>query len=226
MMRFRTAVLAVALLGLSVLTAEAQVELHKWQLVVGGGYQTYASGAAMQDGGSLNGEANYFISEMLGIGLYTDFTFTESDGSQLIPTELNFMDSTTFTIPNQPMEIWQYGVQGKLRLPSSTSPFLLAGVGGYTVFLDPQQNDGFTNDTRWMLKFGAGVDFAVSPAAGFQLAVQDNFYPNWNPNALQPAREQFQNTQFPELNPDQSDLSSSVHNFKFLVSLTLLPGAL
>ncbi len=226
MMRIRTAVMAVVLLVVATLSAEAQVQERQWQVVVGGGYQSFGSGAAVDPGAVLSGEANYFFSEVLAVGLYTDFIFTQTSGDELIPAALPFVDSTTFTFINQAMEIFQYGVQTKVRLPRNFSPYALLGVGGYTAFFDPQQNNGNSNSTRWAMKFGVGVDLAVSSGAGFQLVVQDSWYPNWDPTALLPVRPQFQNTQFPELNPDQSELSSSVHNFSFKAAFTLVPGAL
>ena len=226
MMRIRTAVMAVALLVVAALSAEAQVEERQWQVVVGGGYQSFGNGAAVDPGAVLGAEANYFFSGALSLGLYTDFIFTQSAGNELIPAALSFGDSTTFTSVNQGMEIFQYGVQTKVRLQRRMSPFALLGVGGYTALLDPQQNSGTANVTRWAMKFGVGVDFAVSRGAGFQLAVQDSWYPNWDANALLPVREEFLNTRFPELNPDQSKLSESVHNFSVRLALTLVPGAL
>ncbi len=226
MMRIRTAVMAVVLLVVATLSAEAQVEEKQWQVVVGGGYQTFGSGSAVNGGAVLSGEANYFFSEALALGLYTDFIFTESAGNELIPAALPFVDSTTFTFVNQSLEFFQYGVQTKVRLPRRISPYALLGVGGYTAFFDPQQNNGNSNSTRWMMKFGVGVDLAVSRGAGFELSVKDSWYPNWDPTALLPVREEFQNTQFPELNPDQSQLSTSVHNFSFKAAFTLVPGAL
>lgn len=232
MMRFRTVVLALALLGMGAWSAQAQVEERRWQVVAGGGWQTFGGDAAMKGGGSIGGEANYFLNESFGLGLYADFTFTETSGDELVPAALNFVDSTTFTFINQAVDVFQYGGQAKLRLPGTTSPFVLAGLGGYTVFFDPQQNDDDANSTRWMLKFGAGVDFAVSPGAGFQLAVHDNFYPNWKASSLLPVREQFRNSRFPELNPapqcdfEEGESSCSVHNLRFSLSVVLIPGAL
>lgn len=232
MMRFRTAVLTLALLGVGALSAQAQVERHRWQVVAGGGWQTFAGDAAMNGGGSIGGEANYFLNESFGLGLYADFTFAETAGDELIPAALNFVDSTTFTFVNQGVEVFQYGGQAKFRLPGATSPFVLAGLGGYTVFFDPQQNSDDANSTRWMMKFGVGVDFAVSGGAGFQLAVHDNFYPNWRATSLLPVRPQNQNTRFPELNPapqcdfEAGESSCSVHNLRFSLSVVLVPGAL
>ncbi len=226
MIRFRSTVVALALLGVGALSAEAQVEEYRWQVAIGGGWQTFPGGSAVESGASLNGEGSYFITEAIGLGLYADFTFTETDGRRLTPAALSFVDSTTFTIVNQGIEIFQYGAQVKLRLPSNTSPFILGGVGGYTVFFDPQQNNDPRTTTGLMVRFGAGVDFAVGQAAGFQLAVHDSWYPSWSPNRLLPVEGRFLNTRFPELNPDPDALDDSVHNIKFLVSVTLLPGAL
>jgi len=98
------------------------------------------------------------------------------------------------------------------------------GAGGYRLFLDPQQNSGNSSTTGFTLRFGAGIDFAIGEAVGLELAAFDIYYPDWDPSALLPTQEEFQNTRFPELNPDPGQLSQSVHNFKFVVGLTLVPS--
>jgi hypothetical protein len=75
-----------------------------------------------------------------------------------------------------------------------------------------------------VLKFAAGIDVATGEAVGLEFAIADIFYPDWDPSALLPTQEDFRNTRFPELNPDPGELSESVHNFKFLVGLTLVPS--
>jgi opacity protein-like surface antigen len=225
MKRSHTIVAASALLALSAASsADAQRVPDQFQVVLHAGWQTYAEGSGLTSGPTVGGEATYYISEAIGVGLWTDFAIAESDGSLLTPAALSFVDSTTFYSINQGVDIWGYGVQGKLQLPWRAAPYVLAGAGGYTVFLDPQQNSGNSSTSGFVLRFGGGVDFAVTDAIGVQLAVFDVFYPDWDPNVLQPVRPQFQNTRFPELNPDPSRLSESVHNFKFIAGFTLVPG--
>lgn len=223
-MRIRTTSLALGMLAALAAEAAGQADLRQFQVVVHGGWQSYAGGSAVTGGASVGGDATYFINENLGIGLWTDYTFTETDGSRFPPVALSFVDSTTFTTLDQPLDIWQYGAQAKLRLSGSLAPFLLLGAGAYTVFLDPQQANGNENSTGFVARFGAGVDIAISDAAGFELAISDAFYPSWKPQNLFPVRSQFQNTRFPELNPGAGELSESVHNFRITAGVTLIPG--
>lgn len=223
-MRIRTAIVTLGALAAMSLDASGQSDLNRFQVVVQGGWHTYAGGSAIEGGASVGSDASYFISETVGIGVWTDYTFTEADGSKFPPVALSFVDSTTFTTLNQPLDIWQYGGHVKLRLPGSISPFVLVGAGGYTVFLDPQQANGPENTSGFVARFGVGVDLAISDVAGFELGISDAFYPNWEPQRVFPVRSQFQNSRFPELNPDPGDLSDSVHNLRFTAGLTLVPG--
>ncbi len=92
------------------------------------------------------------------------------------------------------------------------------------MFLDPQQTGSNSNFSGFVARFGAGVDYAVSDVMGFQLMVADSYYPSWKFERLLPVREEHRNTRFPELNPDPGELSDKVHNFKFVVGVTMVPG--
>lgn len=224
MLACRTTLLTIALLALAAWRAEAQVEPSRFQVAVGGGWHGFADGSAIEGGPMVSAEATFFVTPSLGFGIWTDYTFTETDGGMFPPAALSFVDSTTFRRVNQPLDVWQYGGYGKLRLGTRVSPFLVAGAGAYTLFFDPQQANGNSNTTGLVLRFGIGVDFAVTERAGFQLAVSDAFYPNWRPGRLNPVGVDFRNSRFPELNPDPEALDGSVHSFGFAAALTLVPG--
>lgn len=225
MIRFRTTAIAWVLVIVAATGAEAQVEQGRFQVAAQGGWYAFDSGSALEGGFVLGADGTYFITPAFGIGVWSDYSFTETDGSMFPPAALSFVDSTTFTTINQAVELWQYGVHAKLQWPGrSTTPFVTVGVGGYTLFTDPEQSGGNRNTTGFVARFGAGLDLAVSETMGFQLSVSDAFVPSWRPEVLFPVREDFQNTRFPELNPDPSALEDSVHNLRFTVALTLIPG--
>lgn len=215
---------ALALMTLVVGNASAQVATNRFQVVLQAGWQTYAGGSGLNSGPTVAGEATYFLGAQIGIGLWSDFTIAESAGDKFTPAAFAYVDSTTFHTINQSVDIWHYGAHAKFQLAGRSAPFVMVGAGGYRVFLDPQQNSGNSSTTGFALRFGAGVDFAISEAVGLELAAVDLFYPDWDPSVLLPTQEDFQNTRFPELNPDPGQLSESVHNFKFVVGLTLVPS--
>ncbi len=215
---------ALALTTLVVADASAQVVTNRFQVALQAGWQTYAGGSGLTSGPTVAGDATYFFGSRIGVGLWSDFTIAESAGDKFTPAAFSFVDSTTFHTINQSVNIWHYGLHAKLQLAGRTAPFLLAGAGGYRLFLDPQQNSGNSSTTGYVLRLAAGIDVAIGEAVGLELAVADIFYPDWDPSALLPTQEDFRNTRFPELNPDPGELSQSVHNFKFVVGLTLVPS--
>ena len=229
-MRLRTGVIGVIAVFCVTSVAQAQRDLTA---SVNGGYTLYADGSALEPGLQVGGDFTWYVTPALGIGAYTDYGFTEVDGTKFPPNQLGFCgaggctvgDSTTFSIINQPVELWQYGLQARLRLGQNRSfaPYLTVGVGGVTVFLDSQQNDANANFTRFAARLGVGANLVVSESMGFQFSVQDAFFPSWRPEQLNPVREQFQNTRFPDLNPDPNELDDSVHNFVFSAALTFTP---
>jgi hypothetical protein len=213
---------ALALMTLVIADASAQVATDRFQVVLQAGWQTYAGGSGLNSGPTVAGDATYFFGSRIGVGVWSDLTIAESAGDKFTPAAFSFVDSTTFHTINQSVDIWHYGLHAKLQLAGRTAPFLLAGAGGYRLFLDPQQNSGNSSTTGFVLRFGVGIDVAIGEAVGLELALADIFYPDWDPSALLPTQEDFRNTRFPELNPDPGELSQSVHNFKFVVGLTLV----
>lgn len=225
MIRAGRILVGLALLALAAPNAEAQVAARQFQIAAYGGWHMYAEGSGLEGGPSLGGDATYYILPSVGIGLNMDLTFSEVDGSKFPVAALNWQDSTTLHVINQPVDVWTYGAHVKLQLPERRiAPYALLGAGGYTLFLDPQQNDDVATENGFMVKLGVGADFAVSERLGVNLSITDNFFPNWNPDALFPVREQNQNTNFPDLNPDPGELDDSVHNLRFVAGVTIVPG--
>lgn len=230
-MRFRTAVIGAVALFCVTSVAQAQREVA---LSVSGGYTLYADGSALEPGAHVGGDFTWYIAPTLGLGAYSAYGFTEVDGTKFPPNQLGFCgaggcvggDSTTFAFIHQPVELWQYGVQARLRLGqgSSFSPYLMVGAGGVTVFLDSQQNNANDNFTRFAARLGVGANLNVSESMGFQVSVLDAFFPSWKAEQLYPVRDNFQNSRFPDLNPDPSELDDSVHNFVFSAAITFTPG--
>lgn len=222
---YGTALMALVMLAACVAAADAQHRENRFQVYVGGGWHTFAEGSAVEPGATVGGELSYFVTRTVGIGVWTNYTFTETDGSKFPPAAFSFVDSTTFATVNQPLDIWEVGAHAKYQIGEGTlSPFLLAGAGIYTLFLDPQQADAHRTESGLMLRFGAGIDLAVSGSTGFHLSVADAFFPDWDANALYPVRDDFVNTRFPELNPDPGELNDSAHNFRLMAAITVTPG--
>lgn len=221
--RVTTLAAVIALLGSA--PAAAQVEVGRFQVSAGGGWMQFAGGSAIVGSPVLSGTATYALTPRVGFGVWTDYAYSETDGSKFPPAAFQFGDSTVYVTLNQPVEVWQYGVHGQIQAGGGAmSPFAVLGVGGYTIFPDPQQNASATNFSGMVVLLGAGVNFRVGGSTGIQIAIADAFYPDWTPEKLYPARDEFQNTRFPELNPDPGELSDSAHNFRITAAVTLAPG--
>ncbi|UCF21343.1 MAG: porin family protein [Gemmatimonadota bacterium] len=239
MKRFGATIVGLAFLAVAA-SADAQVAQNEFQVAAYGGYQSFGGGSGLKAGPTLGGSASYYVTENIGIGIWTDLTFGEVDGSKFPIAALSFGDSTTLNVINQPADIWNYGLNLNLRLPlgGSLVPYAVLGGGGYRVFLDPQQWSGVASETGLIVRLDFGVNFAATEALGFQLAVTDHWYPDWGlqddffklypvsdqPVGLGQQRKNVINDRFPELNPDTNALSNSVHNFSIVAGVTLVPG--
>ena len=226
MMRVRATILALALLIAGAASVNGQAVQKNFQVAATTGYQTYDSGSGLKSGAwTVMGTATYYVSNAIGIGVWTDISFAEADGSKFPVASLSFIDSTTLNTLNQPLQIWNWGAHVKLQLPERTlTPYALLGGGGYVMFLDAQQQDELSKVAGGVVLFGLGADWALSNVIGVELALYDHFYPDWKPEEIYPADEDFIDTQFPQLSSGIEGLSESIHNFSVVLGVTVVPG--
>jgi hypothetical protein len=240
MMRVRAAILGLALLSFGATSADAQVVQNSFQVTALTGYQNYAGGSGfLSSAWTLGATASYFITPAIGLGIWTDVSFPEADGTRFPLVSLAYGDSTTLSSVNQGVDIWNYGAHVKLQLPNrSFAPFALLGGGGYLMTLDPQQQSRLKKESGFVVLLGVGFDFAVTERIGFELMATDHFYPSWDmqkdPFQIYPAedtpvgltanRQSVINVRYPDLNPSEDALSDAVHNFSIVAGVSFVPG--
>jgi len=229
MMRVRATILTLALLIAGATNADAQAVQDNFQVAATTGYQTYADNSGLKSGAwTVMGTATYYVANAIGVGVWTDLSFAEADGSKFPVSAQSYIDSTTLNTLNQPLQIWNYGAHVKLQLPeASLTPYALLGGGGYVMFLDAQQQDELAKVTGGVVLLGLGADWAVTETLGVELFVADHFYPSWTPGNIYPADEDFIDTQFPQLSSgviEDINESKSIHNFSVVLGVTVVPG--
>ena len=240
MMRVRAAIVSLAFLAAGAASADAQVVQNSFQITVSTGYQNFAGGSGFKGSAwTLGATSTYFVTPAIGIGLWTDISFPEADGTKFPLIALSYGDSTTLSSVNQGVDIWNFGAHLKLQLPDrSFAPFALVGGGGYLMFLDPQQQDRLKKESGYMVLLGVGFDYAVTDRIGFEILATDHFYPDWGlkddmfqiypattrPVGLNANRKTVINVRYPELNPSADALSNAVHNFSIVAGVSFVPG--
>lgn len=228
-------------IGLAVLVtpglARAQAETGSWSVDVIGGAQLFAESSALETGPVVGLEALYQVTSRLAIGPAVDFVRSNTDGSFFVAA-LDFgADSTRVFEVGQRINALQYGGQVRFDLipQSKFNPYVVGGAGAYTLYLETQSNDGFQRVTHLMFQGGGGFRYAVSEAAGIQFEVRDMIYTDFDRQDLNPIRPEHYNCpvnyasinecRFPEAaRSDLPDPQDTLHNIRFSLGLTYIPG--
>jgi len=233
-MRMRNWLVGLATLAASTpALAQSQAETGDWTLTLRGGPVLYAEASAIERGTGVAVDALYHITPRLSIGPVADFIHSKTDGRYFIGV-LNFgPDSTHIYEVGQTINVLQYGVAAMLDLMPETNiaPYLAAGAGGYTIYLQPTSNDMPKRTHGAMLQAGGGVRFALSDATAIQLDVRDLIYLDFDREELNPVRPAHRNRQpdgtirFPGAEyPDLPEATSTVHNFRVSIGFRYIPG--
>lgn len=201
------------------------VEPGNFNIDVGGGIMRHANASALQTYSPiLNLKGRMYVSENFGVGFSLDYTRTETDDDIFPLGQFDFgtADSTLFVATKQPVAIFQYQVVGTLGTSLSAGkiyPYVQGGIGAYTIYLDPQQNEAPTRETNLLLSLGGAVKFNIAGTSSLELSVQDYIWTSYDRDKLNPqfdrtcresGERQFSGTvcpneRFPFLDPSLSD---------------------
>lgn len=227
--------------------ASGQVVERAFDVQVGGGAILHQNASALVPASPLmNLRARYFLTPTIGLGVSMDYgrTHTDDDIFPLGQFRFTTADSTIFVAMMQPVALFHYeviGTVGKAR--GRLYPYAQVGVGGYTLYLDPQQNEGPARMSDLLFSLGGAVKVAFGESAGLELAVRDVIYTGYDRELLnlvpdrtcrEGGEQQFTGTvcpneRFPLLDPERSDPNwsppkSTLHNFVVTVAFSLIPG--
>lgn len=212
--------------------AQGQTEQGDWTLTLQGGPVLYADASAIERGTGVAMEALYYVTPRLAIGPVGDFIHSKTDGRFFVGV-LNFgPDSTHIYEVGQTIGVLQYGGLAMLDLmpENDIAPYFAAGVGGYTIYLQPTSNDMAKRSRGMMLQAGAGLRFALGEATAIQLDVRDLIYMDFDREELNPVRPAHRNRQpdgtirFPGAEHDLPDATSTVHNIRVSLGFRYIPG--
>ena len=239
----------LVLLVWAVTPGQAQVvERGNFSVVIGGGAILHPNHSALVPVSALlNLQGQLHVTDNIAVGFSLDYVRTSTDDDIFPFAQFRFTtaDSTLLIALRQPVSIFQYQVIGTLgtSVGESLYPYLLGGIGGYTVYLDPQQNDGPVRESDLALTLGGAVKIAVGGSSSIEFGVRDLIWTGYTRDVLDPTPDrtcresgvkQFSGTtcpneRFPFLDPELSDgnwseANETVHNFVFSVAFAFVPG--
>jgi hypothetical protein len=220
--------LAGALALASVATAEAQVVPHRFQIGPRLAWLNYASQSGLKKSGLVGLDATYFLSPRLGLGFSVDFTRPQTDG-RYHPEEFTFGDTTLIFQATYPISIVQYQLMGMATLGSgSFSPYLTAGLGQYSMFVDPQSAVAPRTVTHVMMTLGGGVNMRLGSIGGLRFEVRDVMYTGYDLNEINTVNSRFNPRRFPDVAQVPNDRcyreTCRLNNLQFALGFTFVPG--
>jgi len=244
-------ILSLALLALIVgfvTTGQAQVvERGNFNVVIGGGAVMHPNHSALVPvSPMLTLQGQMHVTENLGVGFALDYTRTSTDDDIFPYGQFRFFtaDSTLLVALRQPVSVFHYQFIGTLgtSLGDRLYPYVVGGVGGYTVYLDPQQNDKSIRENDLAFTLGAAMKIGIGGSSSIEISARDIIWTGFDREVMNPMPDrtcrvsganQFNgnvcpNERFPFLNPELSDsnwseANETVHNLVFSLAFSFVP---
>lgn len=206
--------------------ANAQIEPGRFRLSAGVGVQDFAESSALKTTfiGAL--DANYYFTRNIAIGLFGQVGRPETDAVFYPLVRLDFGEETELYQPAQKVTNYVVGLQGQLALEvSRLSPYAVGGVGYYVFNLDPEQNRADVNRDGISLNLGLGATYAITSSAGILLEIRDMVLLEYDRDWFNLSDPLLAEPRVPEPGGQLPDKQSTIHNLRFSVGFTYVPGA-
>lgn len=219
----------VALLGVSSV-AHAQPEARQWTISPRAGWVNYQREASLQNTQFMGVDLSYNFSRILALGTNLSVARPQTRGEDFI-TSLTFGsptdgDTTYYFSVTQPVTVLDIGLNATARFPMARlSPYVTAGIGSYSLFTNPQVDDGSRRTSAMSGSVGAGVSFQLARGAGVQLDVRDQIFTKYKRDRLNPSESRFNETRFPEEFVVPPDPKETLHNLQFSIGFSFTPRA-
>ncbi len=223
---------ALALVALSASALSAQVVEKQFAVVTRLGGSTPERSSSLNSGGLIGLDAEYSFTKWFGVGTSVDVMRNNTHREDFL-TRLRYGNSGTgggdsiyYQYVGQPISTINIGAFGLLRLPSEKiSPFLMAGVGNYTMIADAQVNGKALRQNDLSLSFGAGIWLKLADRVGVQLDARAMQFQGFDREFLNPASGRKElNTPFAEDFPAAPAPKNTAMTTTFTLGFRYLPG--
>lgn len=230
----RRVIRAFALLAVSASALSAQVQNRQFSVVTRLGAVTPERASSLNTGGLIGLDTEYSLNKWFGIGTNVDVMRTNTHREDFL-TRLRYGnasvgggDSIFYQYVGQPINTLNIGAFALLRVPNPRiSPFVMAGVGTYTMIADVQVNGRAkrTNDISYL--GGAGFWLKLGERVGVQFDARAMQMQGYDREFLNPAsgRPELDNP-FPEDFPAPPAAKKTALNTMFTLGFRYLPGGI
>lgn len=223
---------SLALLAVSAGALGAQVQPKQFAVITRIGIIAPERSSSLDRQALIGLDAEYALSKYFGIGTTVDvsrgFTTKEDFLTRLRygNASVGGGDSVFYQYTGQPVNVINLGAFGTLRYPAKrVSPFVMGGVGYYTIIPDAQVNGRSERASDISYTVGGGLTFKLSERVGVQLDARSVTYSGYNRDFLNPAfGRPEQTTPFPEDFPTPPTAKNTALNTMFTLGFRYLPG--
>lgn len=212
-------------------SASAQEAARTFAVTTRAGGITFDRAASLRPTPALGLDAVHSLTRNFAIGVSTTVARPSTRSE-------DFLTAITFGVPTAGDTIFFYEVaqsvnlvEGNLMLQARAplgriTPFLSAGAGYYSIFVDPQLNNA--RKRRFggpSFALGGGATIRLTERAGIQFDIRDMIMTNFDASALDPTDNRNPNIWFPEDFPTRPTRKKSINNLMFSLGFRYLPGA-
>lgn len=223
--------LGFALASVLAAPAGAQENGRAFAVTTRGGGITFDRASSLRATPVLGFDAVHGLTRNFAIGVSTTIA-RPSTRSEDFLTAITFGvptaggDTTFFYEVAQSVNLIEGDLMAVLRLPlGRITPFVSAGAGYYSIFVDPQLNNA--RKRRFggaSFAFGGGATIRLTERAGLQLDVRDLLLTNFDARHLDPTENRNPNILFPEDFPSPPSRKKAINNIMFSLGFRYLPG--
>ncbi|MBL0169190.1 MAG: outer membrane beta-barrel protein [Gemmatimonadaceae bacterium] len=224
---------ALTLLLVSASALSAQVQNKQFSVVTRVGSITPERAASLNAGPLIGLDTEYSLNKYFGIGTSLDVTRTNTHREDFL-TRLRYGnagagggDSIFYQYVGQPINTINISAFGLARIPvgKKLSPFVMAGVGTYTMIANTQVNGKATRKNELSYTFGGGVWLKLGEKVGVQFDARALQFQKYDRNFLNPAAGRAElKTPFPEDFPVPPAAKKTALNTMLTLGFRYIPG--
>ena len=189
------------------------------------GYIAFDEASGIGNAAALGLDAAYQFTNMFGVSLAATFSRPVTRGDDFIGAM--YIGDTTFLYrAEQPITVADINLGATVRMPfGAFVPYLRGGVGGYTLYLDPQASGPSNRVQKMSVSVGGGLGYQFNDRVGVALDVRDMIFMNFDRDRLNPLNAASRETRFIEDFPTPPTEKKTVHNLALQLGFTFFPSA-
>lgn len=222
---------ATVLLALSATALEAQVQPGQFSVTTRIGAMSPEEAASRDMAGLVGLDTEYSFSRYVGLGLAIDVSRGNTKREHFVASYMYGLsasgggDTVFYQYLSQPVTTLNLGAYGTLRLPVGErfSPFVMGGVGTYTMILDAQVAGSAQRKVEMSVMFGGGAWLRLSESTGLQFDVRAMQMQDYDRTFLDPSKGRSPNRVFFQDFPDVPPAKNTALNTIFTLGFRYIP---